>query len=662
MKHQVFLSYSGSRAKRFAGELGSMIKRVVDVEPWFAPDSIRSGDQWPIKLMGALAQSPIGIVCLTRENRFEPYVHFEAGAIVGRVTSAHSSKAASKDLIDGAESTQLGKLFLISLDELAPQELPGAFRFLQCKRVTRSSVLDVCYRINAVSKKIDRNRVKKDFEKEWGAFKEECDRIAAGHDDADVESALADVVQSVDAVSESEILAGNRYLRRLLVVAASEFSKRVAQIRNTPAVFRLPHVFYPAFLIDLMRKYSANVKAVAMVDNEEYFWSGGLGDMILECTPPSSSRVFIFHQREQMERYIPMLRRHAKRYNVAAMSMASMSDGHKDFVKDFSLIGDIELSLLATYDDDGVRKYIKFSAETARVDEHEKAFSRIWSEARCIGPEDPSSKMLDQVFLAGHVSNSFVRQEMSRYIPPKDYDEHEELHAYFIEMMEFMLRQIVGQRTERGASGRFRVLELGAGTGHFTRRLASVKDVDIVAVEIDAQCFELLHRKAKSLTHVLDANGSSIHLFNEDSCAYDPVGRFDVVCSTFADHHIKPHDKSRYFQNIKDNLKPGGIFLAGDEFLPEYELSDLEARRGALRLYHGHIIDIARKQGHEVLAGLEAKALDSGIREIGDFKLSCSSYESKVSEAGFSFNKVKIGPVDRDDLGGVYVYEMRARG
>jgi hypothetical protein len=46
----------------------------------------------------------------------------------------------------------------------------------------------------------------------------------------------------------------------------------------------------------------------------------------------------------------------------------------------------------------------------------------------------------------------------------------------------------------------------------------------------------------------------------------------------------------------------------------------------------------------------------SGIERKGDFKLPCSIYESMLRKAGFTFEKYLIGPADRQDIGGIYVY------
>ncbi|WP_405602781.1 hypothetical protein OG741_29105 [Streptomyces sp. NBC_01410] len=42
----------------------------------------------------------------------------------------------------------------------------------------------------------------------------------------------------------------------------------------------------------------------------------------------------------------------------------------------------------------------------------------------------------------------------------------------------------------------------------------------------------------------------------------------------------------------------------------------------------------------------------------GDFKLSRSLYEQILKEQGFQFRAKKIGPLDDDSVGGIYVYEL----
>jgi len=157
--------------------------------------------------------------------------------------------------------------------------------------------------------------------------------------------------------------------------------------------------------------------------------------------------------------------------------------------------------------------------------------------------------------------------------------------------------------------------------------------------------------------------------------------RWQYIFSAFADHHIKPEDKPLYFENVKRNLLPDGRLVVGDEFLPPHDPNDRNAWEGALKTYHGHIIEIAERQAEQELAKLEEAtlevaredieamarsyrelvkleqaALESGLAQQGDFKVSCEQYEEYLKASGFEFSKEKVGPKDRDDMGGVYVY------
>ncbi len=60
-----------------------------------------------------------------------------------------------------------------------------------------------------------------------------------------------------------------------------------------------------------------------------------------------------------------------------------------------------------------------------------------------------------------------------------------------------------------------------------------------------------------------------------------------------------------------------------------------------------------------ILAKLENDALESGLEEVGDFKLSLAEYEKLLDREKFEFSRTKIGPSDIDDVGGVYVYEIK---
>ena len=146
---------------------------------------------------------------------------------------------------------------------------------------------------------------------------------------------------------------------------------------------------------------------------------------------------------------------------------------------------------------------------------------------------------------------------------------------------------------------------------------------------------------------------------NQDSRRFSPTGRFHAIFSSFADHHIKPQDKRDYLRNVKQNLHDRGVFIVGDEFLRPHRSQDKKEKETALHAYHDHIIEIARNAGNDVLVALETAALNSGLNEQGDFKVSCGQYESHLRDSGLAFDRRKIGPASEElerEVGGVYVY------
>jgi hypothetical protein len=83
----VFLSWSGDRSRAIAEILDQWLPKVLQqkVQPYFTPDDIAKGAQWPSEITAALEECEVGIICLTRENLREPWINFEAGALLKRM-------------------------------------------------------------------------------------------------------------------------------------------------------------------------------------------------------------------------------------------------------------------------------------------------------------------------------------------------------------------------------------------------------------------------------------------------------------------------------------------------------------------------------------------------------------------------------------------------
>lgn len=78
----VFISWSGELSKQLAEELRKWIPAVLQfARPYFTPSDIEKGTKWGSEISQKLAETHVGIICLTRENYQKPWILFEAGAL-----------------------------------------------------------------------------------------------------------------------------------------------------------------------------------------------------------------------------------------------------------------------------------------------------------------------------------------------------------------------------------------------------------------------------------------------------------------------------------------------------------------------------------------------------------------------------------------------------
>ena len=93
----------------------------------------------------------------------------------------------------------------------------------------------------------------------------------------------------------------------------------------------------------------------------------------------------------------------------------------------------------------------------------------------------------------------------------------------------------------------------------------------------------------------------------------------------------------------------------GSELLP-YFSGDKERKKSLFR-YHNFIIELALQEDRVQVSELENNALKSGLDMVGDFKRHEGMFEDEMKSAGFKLiEKNKMGPLDRDDVGGIFVY------
>lgn len=86
---KLFISWSGDRSKRLAEILRAWLPGVIQaVRPYYSPDDLAKGARWNTEIAATLAESRLGLICVTRENIEAAWVMFEAGALSKNIGSA----------------------------------------------------------------------------------------------------------------------------------------------------------------------------------------------------------------------------------------------------------------------------------------------------------------------------------------------------------------------------------------------------------------------------------------------------------------------------------------------------------------------------------------------------------------------------------------------
>lgn len=239
--------------------------------------------------------------------------------------------------------------------------------------------------------------------------------------------------------------------------------------------------------------------------------------------------------------------------------------------------------------------------------------------------------------------------EMSRYIDLDLYHAVERTHPFYVEMIDDIRGAVADFFGDRSG----RVWEFGAGTGLATEELLAFPGLTIDALDLDSSCCDILRE------HVGPRAEGRVAVICEDALTHRGAEPYDMALSVFAHDHIPYRLGTELARSIRANLRTGGIYVMGGELLPVYH--DEATRREALYRYHCFIVEHALRAENFEVAQIEINALKSGLHSIGDFKRHEAAFEAELLSADFQLiRKTKIGPGDRDDVGGVFVYVFEA--
>lgn len=639
---QIFISWSGSLSRKIAEYLRYDLFEYADLKPWISSHDITAGNAWFEETSAALDNSRYGVVCLTPGASKKPWINFEIGWLYGKLNNC-------KIITFGEEIDNP----LACLQRLNGHNKETWYELLRAMIPDEKRADDEIW--DRVNKKFP------EIEKLFKLSKESPDEYYC-----ELDQHFSTIHDVMEGLKKNHHAQENVLFQRVISKSYADLITYSEQLQST---FSIPEFEYPKYLIHLQERENPIVKAIALIGVKENFWRLPPGNKIKETSHSDSIRIFSFSTKDDFQAYFQVLREHARKYKVYAIHYQRLSNILGDKASDFSIISSSSISLLARYQDESeLQNQILFVSDSTIIQDYARSYDDLMRSNFVVEIYENNKDSKDGNYSDEDIKNisrrvfygvsSYPRRtvEMSLYINVFDYNEYEDKHAYYSEMTKKMIA-ICQEDCAKNNYRDLEVSEFGAGTGIFTMKLANgltdkLKKLD--AIEYDWHCYKILDIKTREFTNSYPE--IDINVYHEDSRTYDPDGEFNYIFSTFADHHIKKGDKEIYFENVKKNLKPGGLMIVGDEFLREHDPENKKEREDALYKYHNHIINIAEDEGHDVLAVLEQQALESGLKETGDFKVSCSQYEQFLKNAGFKFRKEQVSTMDYDSVGGIFVY------
>lgn len=263
--NQVFISWSGDRAKAIALVWKSLIEELFDVVDAFVSDSdISPGERGLNAIKEQLDGTSVGIPIVTRDNVNAPWINFESGALSKQVPNA------------------LVMVMPCLVDYSDPSELTGPLTQFQSKLLTKrgvEAILETIARANS----IDWQRKKPGFEARWPHYEAQFDTHRAP-------SREVEAARRSDADMLAEIVNNTREVRNLIennpAQAVTSESKVMRQFRrmreaNDEAWLFIEKHLAASALVDVYMDQNANLR---MALTQETFRLEGVEDFILRMS------------------------------------------------------------------------------------------------------------------------------------------------------------------------------------------------------------------------------------------------------------------------------------------------------------------------------------------------------------------------------------------
>jgi len=175
----VFISWSKSASLEIAKLLKPFLEDVLGTATIFMSQAMEGGSRWAMEIPQHLEICNAGLVLVTPENRHEPWLHFEAGAL-----SKH---------IDGSRVVPL--LCGSSVGEIQGTPLS----MFQAKNFDHDDLLEICTLFGATFA-IPEEAVRRRFERNWVELESEVVPITQKSGEPAGQLSLSDVMAVVERI------------------------------------------------------------------------------------------------------------------------------------------------------------------------------------------------------------------------------------------------------------------------------------------------------------------------------------------------------------------------------------------------------------------------------------------------------------------------------
>jgi hypothetical protein len=220
---KIFISTSGTRSKRIGQRLYDFLKAFLHYsEPFFSDENITKGTRWFQVVSAELEQAKFGIICLTKENRANPWILFESGAL-------------AKNL---KESNVCPILF-----GLETADVEGPLAHFQLTLFERAEMFNLCWQLNLrLAKQLDNKTFERLFDTLWIQTENEISGII-NDDQPDLKVSgrtnreiLEEIWHGVRDIRYTEMIALNDQFIKRLVDALDSYVQQLAEsaVVNSP--------------------------------------------------------------------------------------------------------------------------------------------------------------------------------------------------------------------------------------------------------------------------------------------------------------------------------------------------------------------------------------------------------------------------------------------